>query len=107
MRYDAVPVRAYGIQGRAIRRSYELSGPDKLRDPLEVAVSRDQYEVVFEHQCCDPEVIVGNRCAGPPELNENSRIMFRCLPAGQEHANGGLGEQSVQQTLIAALLRTT
>jgi hypothetical protein len=72
-----------------------------------VPVSRDESEVVFEDQRCDPEIIVGNRRAGSPELNEDPRIVFRCLPAGRQHANGRFGELPVQQTLIATLLRAT
>jgi len=83
----------------------ELSGPDELRYSLKVPISRNEDEVVFEYQRCDPKIVVRNRGAGSPELNENSRILFRCFPARQQHTNRTLGEQPVQQILIAALLR--
>jgi hypothetical protein len=85
----------------------ELLSPDDLRYSLKVSISRNEDEVVLEYQRCDPKMVVRNRGAGSPELNENSRILFRCFPTGQQYANGRLGEQPVQQSLIPALLRAT
>ena len=78
----------------------ELLAPDDLRYSLEVPISCDENQIVFEHQRCDPKVVVRNRGTGSPELNENPRVMFRCFPARQQHTHSGLGEQSVQQILM-------
>lgn len=84
-----------------------MLGANDLRYPSEVSVSRDQNEVVFEHQRCDPKMVVGHRSTGPPQLNEKASILFRRLPAGQQNGDSGLGKQPVQQAFVGPLLRPT
>lgn len=50
---------------------------EHLRDSIEVAVARDQNEVVFQDQRRDPKSIVRNGSSGSPELNEKTRILLR------------------------------
>jgi hypothetical protein len=82
-----------------------------MRESLEVSAQnvgpRDECEVVFKDQRGNPKVIVRDGGTGSFELNEDSRVVFRGLPAGQQHANSRLGEQFVEQSLVPALLRST
>jgi hypothetical protein len=61
---------------------------------------------MFKDERRNPKIIVRNRSAGPLELNEDPRVVFRGFSTGQQHANGRLGEESVKQRLVPPLLRS-
>ncbi len=39
-----------------------------------------------------PEVIIGDRTAGPFELHKEPRVVLSRLPAREQNSDGGLGE---------------
>lgn len=63
---------------------------------LEMLVTGDQYQVMLQHECGDPEVVVGNGRARALQLNEQPGVMLRRLPAREQDPNGVLGEQLSQ-----------
>jgi hypothetical protein len=52
---------------------------------LEVPVPRNQPQVVLQRDRGDPEIVVGNRSAGPLELNKQPGVVLRSLTAGQHN----------------------
>jgi hypothetical protein len=52
---------------------------------LEVPLPGDQCQVVFQGQGGNPKIVVGNRSAGPLELNKQSGVVLRSLTAGQHN----------------------
>src|SRR4030095_1342893 len=83
-----LPVCASSVAG-----SPKLLGATQLRYPLEMTISRNQNQLVFQYQRCNPKIIVRDRRARSPELNENPRIVLRGFPAGQQDSNGRFGQQ--------------
>jgi hypothetical protein len=70
-------------------------------------VSSDEHQVMFERECRDPQVVIGNGSAGALELNEYTRIVLCRFPARKQNINGLLSEESLQHALVAVLLSTT
>lgn len=57
-------------------------------------VPGDQYEIVFQSERGNPQVVIGNRRTCPLELNEKVGIVFRGPTAGQQQANRRFGQES-------------
>ena len=80
---------------------------EQLGDAMKMLVPRDQTQVIFQRECSDPQIVVGNRGAGTLELDEQTRVMFGRFPAREQNRNGCLCQKLMQQILIPAVLRTT
>jgi hypothetical protein len=72
-----------------------------------MAISGNETKIVLQSERGDPKIVVRNWSSGSLELNEKARIVFRRFLAEKQYAYGGLGEHSVQQDFIPALLSAT
>ena len=87
-------LRNVPLLGKAASRVPKQLSAMQLRYPREMTISRNKRQVMFQGQRRNPKIIVGDRSAGAPKLNEDSCIVFRSFPAGQQYPNRGLGQQS-------------
>ena len=55
------------------------SDAGKLRERIEVAVSRVQEKAMLKHKRCDPQVVRGDRSALSPKLKVNPGIVMGCV----------------------------
>ena len=67
----------------------------------------NQCEVVFERQRCNPKIAVWHRGPGALEQHEDPGVVFRGLPAREEHRYGRFSHEELQQSFVAVPLGAT
>lgn len=70
-------------------------------------VPRDQYQIMFQRERGDPQVIGGNWRARALELDEYTRVMVRRFPAWKQYSNSRLGEELTKESLVPMLLSSS
>jgi len=63
-------------------------------------VARDQSEIVFQSLRANPKVHMGNGRTGPFQLDKQPRPLLRGLAAGEQDADGFLGQEFLQDDLV-------
>lgn len=66
-----------------------------------MTISSDQKEVVFQGQRCNPKIVVRDRGSRPPELNEDTCVVFRSSRLGSPRK-----EAVIRLVSIATLIST-
>ncbi len=57
-----------------------------------MSIPCDEPEIVFQHQCRDPEVVIGARSADAFQLHKEARVVLSRLPAREQNPTGCLSE---------------
>ena len=76
-------------------------------DAFEVPIAGDQLEIVFQHQRRNPKIIVRDRRPGAFELYKQTRILLGGFARRKQNPDRGFAKESLEQSLVAVLLRAS
>jgi hypothetical protein len=70
-------------------------------------VACNRREVVFERERCNPKIVIWHGGARALELHKDHGVVFRSLPARDEHGYGRRSQEALQQAFVGVPLGAT